>query len=294
MALVFAAFKTLLEIQFSGNIEAMVIIAFANQKGGTGKTTACVNVAAGLARSSQRVLVVDLDPQGNATVSLGIRVRPEQATIAEFLLEQARLEEVMVDSYLGDVSIIPATPDLAHVELELATRSKNQFFLKRALERYQEIIFSFDFILIDCPPSLSLLTVNGLCASDYVVVPVMCDYLSLEGLSHLLDTIEQLRRKLNPHLQVLGILPTMVDYRLRLTEESLQLLRQRFFDLIFRTEIRTCSRLRESPSYGKAIFDYARSSVAAENFVSLVKELSQRVKRGEKEKPERRNAESHK
>jgi len=257
----------------------MFTLALANQKGGTGKTTVCVNVAAGLVRANQRVLVIDLDPQGNATVSLGLRVQPEQPTTAEFLLGQVRLEEVMVDSYLGDLSVIPATPDLAHAELEMAGQPKSQFFLRRALQRYQEVLSGFDFLLIDCPPSLSLLTVNGLCASQGVIVPVLCDYLSLEGLSHLLETLEQLRRKLNPHLEILGILPNMVDYRLRLTEESLQLLKERFKDLLFQTEVRTCSRLRESPSFGKAIFDYARSSVAAETYTSLVREVRQRMKK---------------
>jgi len=260
-------------------IMTMPVIAFANQKGGTGKTTACVNVAAGLVRNNQRVLVIDLDPQGNATVSLGLRLKPEEPTTAELLLGEARLTEVMVDSYLADLSVLPATPDLAHVEVELVRRPKNQFFLKRALKENEEVLSGFDFILVDCPPSLSLLAVNGLCTADFVIVPVLCDYLSLEGLSHLLTTLEQIQRKLNPDLEILGILPNMVDYRLRLTEESLSLLKEKFKSLLLQTEIRICSRLRESPSFGKAIFDYAGSSVAAENYARLTREIRQRLKK---------------
>jgi len=256
----------------------MKIIAFANQKGGTGKTTLCVNTAAALVKLKERVLLLDLDPQGNATVSVGIRVQPEQPTAIELLLDQTRFEDILVDSYLGDLSVIPSLPDLAHLELELAGKSKNQFFLRRALEKSADIISSFDYVLIDCPPSLSLLTVNGLCAARHVVVPVLCDYFSLEGLSHLLDTISHIKKKLNPDLDLLGIAANLVDYRLRITEESMGLLREKFGSLVFKTEIKTCSRLRESPSFGKAIFDYAASSIAAEQFLAIAREIQRRLK----------------
>lgn len=257
----------------------MEIIAFANQKGGTGKTTACVNIAAGLVKTGERVLLLDLDPQANATVSVGIRTIPDEPTMAELIMGQVRLEEVMVDSYLGDLSVVPSSPELAHLEPELAGRVKNQFYLRRALEKHLDILKAFDFVLVDCPPSLSLLTVNGLCACKHVIVPVLCDYLSLEGLAHLLDTLGEITKRLNPDLSILGILPNLVDYRLRITEESLGLLKEKFSHLLFHNEIRTCSRLRESPSFGKAIFDYAGSSSAAENFSGLVREIKKRIKK---------------
>ena len=255
----------------------MRIIAFANQKGGTGKTTVCVNTAAAMVKAGERVLLIDLDPQGNSTVSVGIRVNPENPTVIEFLQDQERIEEIMTASYLADLSVIPATPDLAHLEIDFAGKPKNQFSLRRAMEKNTDVLGAFDFVFIDCAPSLSLLTINGLCAAEHVVVPVLCDYLSLEGLSHLLDTITQIKKKLNPPLEILGVVANMVDYRLRITEESLSLLRERFGHLIFKTEIRTCSRLRESPSFGKAIFDYAVSSTAAENFTDLAKEIRKRL-----------------
>ncbi len=256
----------------------MKIISFSNQKGGTGKTTLCVNVAAALVKTGERVLLADMDPQGNATVSVGIRLKPEDLTMAEFMLEKARLEEVMIDSYLGDLSVIPASTGLAHAELDLVTRSKNQFFLKKAMESSMDIIKSFDYVLVDCPPSLSLLTVNGLCASSHIIVPVLCDYLSLEGLSHLIDTVGEIRKKLNPGLEILGILPNMIDRRLRITEESLSLLKKEFGSLLFKNGVSTCSRLRESPSFGKAIFDYAGGSTASEDFLAVAKEVKRRMK----------------
>lgn len=256
----------------------MKIISFANQKGGTGKTACCVNTAAALVKSGDRVLLIDMDPQGNATVSVGIRLKPEDLTISEFLLEKTRLEEVMVDSYMGDLSVIPSNTTMAHAELELAAKTKNQFYLKKALENNADIVNSFDFVLIDCPPSLSLLTVNGLCASDHVIIPVLCDYLSLEGLSHIMDTVHEIKKRLNPGLGILGILPNMIDRRLRITEESLDLLKKEFGSAVFRQGVSVCSRLRESPSFGKAIFDYAGSSSAVEDFFAIAKELKKRCR----------------
>jgi chromosome partitioning protein len=255
----------------------MEIISFSNQKGGTGKTTACINIAAGLVRIGERVLVIDLDPQGNTTVSVGIRLKPEDLTVSDFLSGGARIEDVMLDSYMADLSVIPSDTTLAHTEVELVSRSKSQFSLKKSLEKSADVLNSFDFVLIDCPPSLSLLTVNGLCVSDYVIVPVLCDYLSLEGLSHLMETVEEVKKKLNPSLEILGILPNMIDRRLRITEESLSLLKKEFGSLIFKNGINVCSRLRESPSFGKAIFDYAVSSTASEDFLALAKEIKRRV-----------------
>ncbi len=256
----------------------MKIISFSNQKGGTGKTTACLNIAAGLVKTGERVLIIDLDPQGNATVSVGIRLKPEDLTVSDFLSGTARIGDVMLDSYMADLSVIPADTTLAHTEVELVSKSKNQFFLKKNLDRSADVLNSFDFVFIDCPPSLSLLTVNGLCASDYIIVPVLCDYLSLEGLSHLMETVEEVRKRLNPGLAILGILPNMIDRRLRITEESLALLKKEFGALLFKNGVNVCSRLRESPSFGKSIFDYAGSSTASEDFLSLAKEIKKRIK----------------
>jgi len=256
---------------------AVKIISFSNQKGGTGKTTACINTAAALVRSGERVLVIDLDPQGNATVSVGIRLKPEDLTVSEFILAGERIEDLILDSYMADLSVIPSDTTLAHTEVELVSKNKNQFFLKKALEKNADVMGSFDFILIDCPPSLSLLTVNGLCASDFVIVPVLCDYLSLEGLSHLIDTVGEIKKRLNPSLEVLGILPNMIDRRLRITKESLSLIKKEFGDFVFKTGINICSRLRESPSFGKAIFDYAAGSSASADFLAVAREIKKRT-----------------
>lgn len=255
----------------------MKIIAFSNQKGGTGKTTICVNLAAGLVKLKERVLIIDLDPQGNSTVSIGVNLKVDDLTVREFILCDARIEDVMVDSYLADLSIIPSNPDLAHIEVELASKSRNQFYLKKAIENSYEILKVFDFIFIDCPPSLSLLTINGLVASNYVMVPILADYLSLQGLSNLLDTIEIVKKKLNPELEILGIIPNMLDYRLKITEESLQLLKEKFGSKVF-NGIRVCSRLRECPSFGKTIFDYAKNSNGAIDFLNLAREIKRRLK----------------
>ncbi|MCM8767241.1 MAG: AAA family ATPase [Candidatus Omnitrophica bacterium] len=256
----------------------MNIIAFSNQKGGTGKTTICVNLAAGLVKLKERVLIIDLDPQGNSTVSVGINLKFDDLTVREFILGEVRIEDVMVDSYIGDLSILPSNPDLAHLELELSNKSKNQFYLKKAIENSLDVLNSFDYIFIDCPPSLSLLTVNGLCASKYVIIPVLADFLSLQGLTNLLETIDMIKKKLNPELEILGIIPNMLDYRLKITEESLSLLREKFKDKVFKNVIKVCSRLRESPSYGKTIFDYAKNSQGAIDFINLAKEIKRRLK----------------
>ncbi len=256
----------------------MKIISFSNQKGGTGKTTACVNTAAALVKTGERVLLIDLDPQGSATVSVGIRLKPEDLTVSDLMLGEARIEDVMQDSYLADLSVIPSDTSLAHTEIELVSKSKNQFFLKKAADKNTDVLKSFDFVLIDCPPSLSLLTVNGLSASGFAIVPVLCDYLSLEGLSHMMETVGEIKKKLNPPLEILGILPNMIDRRLRITDESLALLRKEFGGMVFKNGINVCSRLRESPSFGKAIFDYAGSSSAAGDFMALAKEIKRRVK----------------
>lgn len=256
----------------------MKIIAFSNQKGGTGKTTACVNIAAAFVKSRDRVLLIDLDPQGNATVSVGVHLKPDDLTIAEFLLNNARIEDVMVDSYLPDLSIIPSDTTLAHIEVELISRSKSQFLLKKALEKSMDVLNSFDFVFIDCPPSLSILTVNGLCGSDFVIIPVLCDYLSLEGLSHIIETVREIKSKLNPSLEILGVLPNMIDRRLRITEESIALLKKEFGNIVLRQGIGTCSRLREAPSFGKAIFDYAGSCSASDEFLIVAREIKRRIK----------------
>jgi chromosome partitioning protein len=256
----------------------MNIIAFSNQKGGTGKTTICVNLAAGLVKLKERVLIIDLDPQGNSTVSVGINLKPDDLTVSDFILGNVRIEDVMVDSYIADLSIIPSNPDLAHIEVEIANKSKNQFYLKKAIENSKDVLKSFDFIFIDCPPSLSLLTINGLCASNYVIIPVLADYLSLQGLSNLLETIDMVKKKLNPEIEILGIIPNMLDYRLKITEESIELLKKEFKDKVFKNGIKFCSRLRECPSFGKTIFDYAKNSQGAIDFLNLARELKRRIK----------------
>ena len=250
------------------------IFCIANQKGGVGKTTTTVNLAAGLAQMGQRVLVVDLDPQGNATMGSGVDKRALALTIYDVLLESASIAEARTKSPKGGYDMLGANRELAGAEVELVDLERRERRLKLAL---QAVATQYDFVLIDCPPSLSLLTLNGLCAAHGVIVPMQCEYFALEGLSDLVNTIKQVHANLNPELQVIGLLRVMFDPRVTLQQQVSEQLKAHFGEKVFDTVIPRNVRLAEAPSYGQpgVVFDPASKGAVA--FVQFARELVQRL-----------------
>lgn len=252
------------------------IFCVANQKGGVGKTTTSVNLAAGLARIGQRVLLVDLDPQGNATMGSGVDKRKLPSTIYDVLLESATIREAAVLAEKCGYWVLGANRELAGAEVELVELERREKRLKVALA---EVADDYDFVLIDCPPSLSLLTLNGLCSAHGVIVPMQCEYFALEGLTDLVNTIKQVHANLNPDLQIIGLLRVMFDPRITLQSQVSEQLREHFGDKVFATVIPRNVRLAEAPSYGLpgVVFDpAAKGSVA---FLEFAHEMVERVQR---------------
>lgn len=252
----------------------MRIIAIANQKGGVGKTTSAVNLAAGLALAGQRVLLVDLDPQGNATMGLGVNKGAQQQTIYHVLLGQVTIDQVVQPSSVAGLLLAPANADLAGAEVELVKVAQREQQLKLALKG-----LSHDYVIMDCPPALNLLTVNALVAAHSVLIPMQCEYYALEGLSQLLSTIRKVRDRLNPSLQVSGLLRTMFDPRNRLAGEVAAELEKHFPDKLYKTVIPRNVRLAEAPSYGRAIMDYDRACAGSQAYLNLTQEFLQREQR---------------
>ncbi|WP_326534373.1 ParA family protein [Pseudorhodoferax sp.] len=250
------------------------IFCVANQKGGVGKTTTTVNLAAGLAQIGQRVLVIDLDPQGNATMGSGIDKRALPASIYDVLLEAATVAEARQRSPQGGYDVLGANRELAGAEVELVALPQRERRLRQALQVVQA---DYDFVLIDCPPSLSLLTLNGLCAAHGVIVPMQCEYFALEGLSDLVNTIRQVHANLNPELQIIGLLRVMFDPRVTLQQQVSEQLRAHFGDKVFNTVIPRNVRLAEAPSYGQpgVVFDPAAKGAVA--FVEFAREMVARL-----------------
>jgi chromosome partitioning protein len=247
------------------------VYALANQKGGVGKTTTAVNLGACLAELGQRVLIVDADPQANATSSLGLDKKRVQDTIYRPLLEETPLLDSILRSQRFKLALVPANPDLAGAEVELVDVFGREFRLKRAL---QPIDGRYDYILIDCPPSLGLLTINALAAStDGVIIPVQCEYLALEGLSQLTQTLDLVRTHLNPDLRIRGLLLTMYDGRTNLAQQVVDEVRRHFGELVFQTIVPRTVRLSEAPSYGEPILYYAPKSTGALAYWELSVEL---------------------
>jgi chromosome partitioning protein len=245
------------------------ILAVANQKGGVGKTTTSVNLAAGLAQSGRRVLLVDLDPQGNATMGSGVNKSQLERTVYHVLLglgDAARIRQRVESGY----DLIPANRELAGAEVELVSLANREGRLRAALER---ISGDYDFILIDCPPSLSLLTVNAFTAAEQVLIPMQCEYYALEGLSDLVDTIKRVRAHLNPRLEIAGLLRTMFDPRNTLAHQVSQQLEKHFGDKVYRTLVPRNVRLAEAPSYGAPAVTWDKTSKGAQAYVALTEEI---------------------
>jgi chromosome partitioning protein len=252
------------------------IFCIANQKGGVGKTTTTVNLSAGLAKVGQRVLMIDLDPQGNATMGSGVDKRKLELTVYDVLLESASVAEARVRSEKCGYDVLGANRELAGAEVELVDVERREKRLKQALGAVDA---DYDFVLIDCPPSLSLLTLNGLCAAHGVVVPMQCEYFALEGLSDLVNTIKQVHANLNKDLQIIGLLRVMFDPRITLQQQVSEQLKAHFAEKVFDTVIPRNVRLAEAPSYGLpgVVFDpNARGSQA---FVEFAQEMVERLKR---------------
>ena len=250
-------------------------IAIVNQKGGVGKTTTSVNLAAGLAQSGLRVLLVDLDPQGNATMGSGIDKRTLPQTVYHVLLGLATAERARVHSERGGFDVLPANRDLAGAEIELVDLENRELRLKSALAL---VAHRFDFILIDCPPSLSLLTVNGLAAADAVVIPMQCEYYALEGLSDLVSTVRKVRQTINPTLEIEGLLRTMFDPRSTLSQQVSDQLQQHFGAKVYETVIPRNIRLAEAPSHGIPGIRYDETSKGAQAYVQLAAEMLERFR----------------
>ena len=253
--------------------EGPKIIAVANQKGGVGKTTTTINLAAALAERGQRVLVIDLDPQGNASTGLGIAADNREFTTYELLLEDIDLNTVIQTTATENLSIVPATVDLSSADLELLTNEKRSFLLHDALRQTQMDAFGFNYILIDCPPSLNLLTVNAMIAAHSVLVPLQSEFFALEGLSQLMLTIREVRQTGNKNLRIEGVVLTMYDRRNNLSQQVEQDARDNLGDLVFKTMVPRNVRVSEAPSFAMPVLAYDTLSKGAKAYRELAQEL---------------------
>jgi chromosome partitioning protein len=246
------------------------IIAIANQKGGVGKTTTTVNLAASLGVLEKKVLLIDADPQANASSGLGIDVDSVENGTYHLLEHIITAKEAIESTNSPNVDIIPAHIDLVAIEIELVDKKKREFKMREAL---QDIKDSYDYILIDCAPSLGLLTLNALVAADAVLIPIQCEYFALEGLGKLLNTVKSVQKLHNPDLDIEGLLLTMYDSRLRLSNQVVEEVRKHFQDMVFKTIIKRNIKLGEAPSYGESIIAYDATSRGAKNYINLANEI---------------------
>ena len=246
------------------------ILAITNQKGGVGKTTTAINVAAALAANDLRILVIDSDPQGNATTGMGARKDPDRPSLYQVLLGGAEIAEAVLHTGFEGLDLVPGDKNLVGANLELVDTPRREF---RLHDKVAAVRSQYDFILIDCPPALDLLTLNALIAADSVLVPIQCEFFALEGISELMDTIERIRNSFDHPLDIEGILLTMFDDRTNLTRQVAQDLRDFFRDKVFETVIPRSIRLAEAPSHGKSILAYDVRSRGAESYIQLAKEI---------------------
>lgn len=249
------------------------IIAVANQKGGVGKTTTSINLSASLAAREYKVLLVDVDPQANASSGVGCSIEKIENTIYEVLINGENIEDNIVESSMPNLLVVPSHINLVGAEIEMVNIDERELYLKKALMPVKD---KFDFIIVDCPPSLGLLTLNALSAADSVLIPVQCEYYALEGLGQLLNTISIVRYKLNPDLDIEGVLLTMFDSRLRLSNQVVEEVKRHFGSKAFDTVINRNVRLSEAPSYGKPVLLYDAVSIGAKNYIDLSKEVLDR------------------
>ncbi|KGE19993.1 ParA family protein [Paenibacillus wynnii] len=246
------------------------IIAIANQKGGVGKTTTSVNLGAGMATLGKRVLLVDIDPQGNTTSGVGVNKADVANCIYDILINEVEPAETILETMIDGLHIIPATIQLAGAEIELVSTISRELRLKKALNAVKG---KYDYVIIDCPPSLGILTINSLTAADSVIIPIQCEYYALEGLSQLLNTVRLVQKNLNPHLMIEGVLLTMLDARTNLGIQVIEEVKKYFQEKVYRTIIPRNIRLSEAPSHGQSIITYDPRSKGAEVYLELAKEV---------------------
>ena len=250
--------------------EVSKIIAIANQKGGVGKTTTSVNLGAGMATLGKRVLLVDIDPQGNTTSGVGVNKADVANCIYDILINEVNPADTILETMIDGLHIIPATIQLAGAEIELVSTISRELRLKKALNTVKA---NYDYIIIDCPPSLGILTINSLTAADSVIIPIQCEYYALEGLSQLLNTVRLVQKNLNPHLMIEGVLLTMLDARTNLGIQVIEEVKKYFQEKVYRTIIPRNIRLSEAPSHGQSIITYDPRSKGAEVYLELAKEV---------------------
>ncbi len=262
------------------------VISVVNQKGGVGKTTTSINLSASLGKLGKKTLLIDLDPQGNTSTGLGINKSEVKSSIYECLIGSSTAKDAIIKTKFTKLSVLPATINLAGIETELvsnATQDPNYKMQEQLKNVIEPVAKQYDYIIIDCPPSLGLLTTNALCASDAVIIPVQCEFFALEGITQLLSTIIMTQQKLNPRLQIEGVLLTLLDSRTNLGLEVVEEVRKYFHEKVFNTIIPRLIRLVEAPSHGEPICDYDPTSKAAEAYINLAKEVINRDESNERE-----------